>query len=88
MSAIVGGLISHTLRTALAARGEKSVCIRRNAASRLAALLDAQIRQVFPRFAPCDPGASSASVRRRTFTTDYQPQQDQAAFLQLAVRDT
>ena len=39
------------------------------AASRLAALLLAQILPVFSLVAPCHPGASPASVRRRTFTT-------------------
>src|SRR5580698_1049726 len=39
------------------------------AASRLAALRLAQILPVFSLVAPCHPGASPASVRRRTFTT-------------------
>ena len=40
------------------------------AASRLAALLLAQILPVFSLVAPCHPGASPPSVQRRTFTTD------------------
>ena len=41
-----------------------------NAASRLAALLTAQILPVFSRFAPGDPGAPSATVRLGA-TTDF-----------------
>src|SRR5580704_6252853 len=40
------------------------------AASRLAALLLVQILPVFSLVAPGHPGASPASVQRRTFTTD------------------
>src|ERR1700688_705655 len=40
------------------------------AASRLAALLLAQILPVFSLVAPCHPGASPPSVQRRTFATD------------------
>src|SRR5438128_6365425 len=39
------------------------------AASRLAALLLPQIFPIFSVVAPCQPGASPPSVRRRTFTT-------------------
>ena len=39
------------------------------AASRLAALLLAQILPVFSLVAPCHPGASPPSVLRQTFTT-------------------
>src|ERR1700688_1872779 len=49
------------------------------AASRLAALLLAQILPVFSLVAPCHPGASPPSVRRRTFTTDCWPRRRRAS---------